>query len=419
MVRDQRLYTRPTDAPRCTGALDKIKVVHCGLPEGAFADSPPPLPPDPVFLCIGRLSAQKGHGVLLDAFATLWKTRPKARLVLAGDGELRADIEARIADLGIGHAVRITGWISSTQVREELLACRILVQPSLMEGLPVVIMEAMAQHRAVISTYVAGIPELVRPGQSGWLVPAGAVAELTEAMAAALATPDDQLATIGQAGFERVWRPASHRHRSGEAGSPDPRRGFVISILIPANNEEGYIGTCLDALLAQDTARAAEVIVSANACKDRTVEIARGYAERFAQKGWRLEVLDIAEGGKPNALNRADAAATGGMRVYLDADVVMSPPLLEQLAQAAHPEGCRLCQRPTDRRAREKLGHPRLWPDLDPAAVYDPWRAGRGAVRRQSGGARPLGGLSGNHLGRHFRAAAICTRGTDRGGGGL
>ena len=58
-----------------------------------------------------------------------------------------------------------------------------------------------------------------------------------------------------------------------------------------------------------------------------------GFADRFAAKGWRLEVLDIAEGGKPNALNLADAQAVGDMRVYLDADVVMSPPLLEQLAQ--------------------------------------------------------------------------------------
>ena len=108
----------------------------------------------------------------------------------------------------------------------------------------------------------------------------------------------------------------------------------MISILIPANNEEGYIGACLDALLAQDTARAAEVIVAANACTDRTVEIAQGYAARFSDRGWRLEVLDIPEGGKPGALNRADAVATGDMRVYLDADVVMSRPLLEQLAQA-------------------------------------------------------------------------------------
>ena len=108
----------------------------------------------------------------------------------------------------------------------------------------------------------------------------------------------------------------------------------MISILIPANNEEGYIGACLEALLAQETAREAEVVIAANACTDATVKIARGYADKFVQKGWRLVVLDIEEGGKPNALNQADAATVGKMRVYLDADVVMSPALLEQLAQA-------------------------------------------------------------------------------------
>lgn len=107
----------------------------------------------------------------------------------------------------------------------------------------------------------------------------------------------------------------------------------AISILIPANNEEGYIGPCLDGLLAQVTTRTAEVIVSANACMDATVEIARSYTTRFASKGWRLEVLDSEIGGKPAALNRADAAATGDIRIYLDADVVMSPPLLDELAQ--------------------------------------------------------------------------------------
>lgn len=113
----------------------------------------------------------------------------------------------------------------------------------------------------------------------------------------------------------------------------------MISVVIPANNEEAYIGACLGALLAQDTARPVEVIVAANGCSDRTVEIARALAPRFADRGWRLEVLDIARGGKPGALNRADAVATGDMRVYLDADVTMSAALLEGLARALERPG--------------------------------------------------------------------------------
>ena len=77
---------------------------------------------------------------------------------------------------------RITGWLSSEQVREEILAARALVLPSLAEGLPVVLMEAMALRRPVLTTYVAGIPELVRPGENGWLVPSGDVEELAAAL---------------------------------------------------------------------------------------------------------------------------------------------------------------------------------------------------------------------------------------------
>ncbi len=90
-------------------------------------------------------------------------------LVLAGDGEMRSEIETLISHHGLRDRVRITGWISGEQVRNELLACRALVLPSFAEGLPVVIMEAMSLRRPILSTYVAGIPELVRPPESGWL----------------------------------------------------------------------------------------------------------------------------------------------------------------------------------------------------------------------------------------------------------
>ena len=84
------------------------------------------------------------------------------------------------------------------QVRNEILAARALVLPSFAEGLPVVIMEAMALRRPVISTFVAGIPELVHPGEHGWLVPAGDVEALASAMQACLDTPTETLARMGE-----------------------------------------------------------------------------------------------------------------------------------------------------------------------------------------------------------------------------
>ena len=121
-----------------------------------------------------------------------------------GDGEMRAEIETLIADYGLQARVRITGWISSEQVRAEILAARALVLPSFAEGLPVVIMEAMALRRPVLTTYVAGIPELVRQGENGWLFPAGAVDELAAALADCLAQPTDVLQRMGEAAYQRV-----------------------------------------------------------------------------------------------------------------------------------------------------------------------------------------------------------------------
>ena len=182
----------------------KVKVVHCGL-ERAFHDVPEvPMPAVPRLVCVGRLCEQKGQLLLLEAARLLAAQGVEFQLVLSGDGEMRAEIETLIADYGLQARVRITGWISSEQVRAEILAARALVLPSFAEGLPVVIMEAMALRRPVLSSYVAGIPELVRPGENGWLYPAGAVDELAAALADCLAQPAEVLQRMGEAAYQRV-----------------------------------------------------------------------------------------------------------------------------------------------------------------------------------------------------------------------
>jgi glycosyltransferase involved in cell wall biosynthesis len=182
----------------------KVKVVHCGL-ERAFHDVPEvPMPALPRLVCVGRLCEQKGQVLLLEAARVLAAQAVEFELVLAGDGEMRAEIETLIADYGLQARVRITGWISSEQVRAEILAARALVLPSFAEGLPVVIMEAMALRRPVLTTYVAGIPELVRAGENGWLFAAGAVDELAAALADCLVQPAEVLQRMGEAAYQRV-----------------------------------------------------------------------------------------------------------------------------------------------------------------------------------------------------------------------
>lgn len=182
----------------------KIKVVHCGL-EKSFYKIASNGPPDvPKLVCVGRLCEQKGQLLLIEAMAILAAKGMLFDLVLAGDGEMRGEVEAMVSRHGLSARVRITGWISSDQVRDEILACRAMVLPSFAEGLPVVLMEAMALRRPVLTTAVAGIPELVRNGETGWLFSAGSLEELANALAECLLTPVSQLAAMGEAAYTRV-----------------------------------------------------------------------------------------------------------------------------------------------------------------------------------------------------------------------
>jgi len=182
----------------------KIKVVHCGLELLNFSAPPSPVPSARRLVCVGRLCAQKGQLLLVEAARRLAANGTDFELVLVGDGEMRRDIEAVVARHQLQAKVRITGRITSERVREEMLSARALVLPSFAEGLPMVIMEAMAMVRPIISTYIAAIPELVHPGKHGWLVPAGDVTALTEAMQACLDAPVDTLSRMGAAAYERV-----------------------------------------------------------------------------------------------------------------------------------------------------------------------------------------------------------------------
>jgi colanic acid/amylovoran biosynthesis glycosyltransferase len=181
----------------------KIHIVHCGL-EPAFFEGEPSYPTTRNLICVGRLCEQKGQLLLIEAAQRLVEAGVDFTLTLAGDGELRGEIEALIHEYGLGSRIAITGWISSDEVRQRLLDARALVLPSFAEGLPVVIMEAMALRRPVISTYVAGIPELVHDGEHGWLVPAGDVDALVSAMKQCLEAPPNNLESMGDAARQRI-----------------------------------------------------------------------------------------------------------------------------------------------------------------------------------------------------------------------
>lgn len=106
-----------------------------------------------------------------------------------------------------------------------------------------------------------------------------------------------------------------------------------LSVIIPASNEAGYIGACLTALFASRPINA-ECIVVANGCRDATAAVAQSYTAQAQAAGWALTVLDLPQGGKPNALNAGDQIAKAALRAYLDADVIVSPNLMAELITA-------------------------------------------------------------------------------------
>lgn len=161
------------------GQWGKVHVVRCGV---ALADLPERQnrkAPVPVLLCVGRLSPEKGHAGLLEAFASLSKSY-EIELHLIGDGPTRALLEKLAGELGISSRVRFLGAMAEAATLAEIAKADLLVLPSFLEGLPLVLMEAMALGIPVVAPRVAGIPELVEDGRNGLLFTPSNWGELAE-----------------------------------------------------------------------------------------------------------------------------------------------------------------------------------------------------------------------------------------------
>lgn len=195
------------------GKRDQYTFVHNGIDIAQFAPNPGAHhhlrleigiePNATVFMTVGRLVPVKGHVHLLEAIHTLRKKDPNVRLVVAGEGELRKTLENEAVRLGIGDAVCFLGW--REDVDRLLDVADVFVLPSLNEGLGLVIVEAMAKKLPVVATTVGGVPEVVKNGETGFLVPAGEPQPLAEAMQR-LSESADLRQAFGCAGFDRAVR---------------------------------------------------------------------------------------------------------------------------------------------------------------------------------------------------------------------
>lgn len=155
----------------------------------------------PLLLTVARLVWFKGLDTLIDALPPLVARHPALRLVIVGEGTLRAALTDQAERLGLGEHVRFTG--ERADVPALLAAADLFVLPSVSEGMPISILEAMAAGRAVVATRVGGVPELIEEGQTGLVVPARDAGALAEALDRLIADPALR-ARMGGAGAARL-----------------------------------------------------------------------------------------------------------------------------------------------------------------------------------------------------------------------
>ncbi len=182
---------------------DKLHIVHCGVEPDRYGAKTITGKKPPHITFVGRLATVKGIPVLLEALAWLQSRIPDLQVTLIGDGPERAELEIKAGELGLTDMVTFAGYRSQTEVADMLQETDLFVLPSFAEGVPVVLMEAMAAKLAVVATQIAGIPELVDDGVNGLLVPAGDVDRLAQAILTLL--QDENLrAKMGRAGQAKV-----------------------------------------------------------------------------------------------------------------------------------------------------------------------------------------------------------------------
>jgi len=181
--------------------LDRRRPSHGGGAEWG------PRQGEAVLLAVGKLQEQKGYPVLLRALALVLKQVPSTRLLIAGEGPLQSKLEMLAAELGVADKVSFLGFVRD--VGSLLLAADVFVMASYFEGHPIALLEAMAAARPVVATSVGGVPEIVRQGETGLLVPPNDPHALAEAIVASVCDP-------------------ALRRRLGLSAAEDVRRRFSI-----------------------------------------------------------------------------------------------------------------------------------------------------------------------------------------------
>lgn len=181
----------------------KVHMVRVGLDLSAYPAMEHPPDGELRILCVGRLIPSKGQSLLIEAVAELQRRGIPTRAVLVGDGPNRANLSRLATRLGVGDRIELTGALGQDALPRRYAEAHVFCLPSFAEGLPVVLMEAMATGRPVVATSIMGVGELVTDGVHGRLVPPGRVEDLVSALAE-LAGDEQARKRMGSAGRRRV-----------------------------------------------------------------------------------------------------------------------------------------------------------------------------------------------------------------------
>jgi colanic acid/amylovoran biosynthesis glycosyltransferase len=182
----------------------KLRVIHIGLDAEEFSADHRPRGAGRTIVSVARLVPLKGHAVLFEAIARLRHEGLPTELILVGDGSERPALMRLAQDLGIGDSVVFAGAVGQDRIKQHYAAADVVCLASFVEGVPVVLMEAMAMGVPVVATRIAGIPELVVDNGSGVLVDAGSSDDLADGLRSVLTATAERRAEMGATGRARV-----------------------------------------------------------------------------------------------------------------------------------------------------------------------------------------------------------------------
>ena len=204
-ARSQTMYHSPPSH------WHKIDIARLGIDPGVFKPAERDANDRFSVLCVGRLTPAKGQHLLLEAVTRLRANNQQMHLHLVGDGPDRASLQQHCGELGLEEQVEFHGALNHDQVRAIYARSDAFALPSFAEGIPVVLMEAMAAGLPCISSRITGIPELISDGETGFTTAASDVDELVERLSQLLADPDLR-ARLGAAGRQRVCEAYNLEH---------------------------------------------------------------------------------------------------------------------------------------------------------------------------------------------------------------